>query len=137
MADCIVFDTGAAYMGTAGLPSTCYFALSRKSVAGGGTVLTTSDTIASITEATGSGYARVSQARPTMSGHTDTWTQFQWATGTATNWPSDVRSLVLCTASSSGVAIAAANLVAGGAAQAMNASGVTLKATPTLTFAGA
>lgn len=136
MANTIVFDEGMNYLHQAGLPATCYFALSTKAV-GTATAFTTEDTLAGgIGEITGTGYARGTVSRPTMSHATDAFTQLTWTTGTAVNWPADVRSLVMVTVASgtAGTAIAASNLQSGGAVRDMSAANTTEKATPTISF---
>jgi hypothetical protein len=134
MADFLVFDEGARELENNGLPATCYFLLSTKSVdatnafAAGNTL-----SGATVGEITGTGYARKNQAEPTASGRSVVFTQMSWATGSATDWPSTVRSIVLATTSdNSGKAICAWNLQAGGAARDMSGANTSLYVTPTL-----
>lgn len=138
MANTIMFDEGMQLLSRLGLPSTCYFALSTKSV-DATTPFSVTDTLAGtlMGEITGTGYTRGSQTAPTMAGHTDSFTQMTWTTGTALDWPAAVRSIVLVTVASglAGTAICAANLQSGGVARDLSAANTTEKVTPTLTFA--
>jgi hypothetical protein len=116
------------------LPSTCYFLLSTKSV-GATSAFTGTETLAGATlgEITGTGYVRKNQSEPAASGRTVTFTQFNWSTGSATDWPATTRSLVLVTTSdNTGKAISAWNLQAGGAARDMSGASTTLYVTPTI-----
>lgn len=58
-----------------------------------------------------------------------------WDNGSATDWPSNVRSVVLVTsADNSGKAICAWNLLSGGTARDMSQAHTIQKYTPTLTL---
>jgi len=132
MADTMVFNEGVAYLGASALPATCYFLLSTKAVSS----FVATDTLAGgVAEITGTGYARMNQARPTPATGVFTFTQMTWSTGANVNWPAAVRSVVLVTSSdNSGKAICAGNLVAGGTARDMSAANTTEKVTPVLSF---
>lgn len=135
MADFIAFTEGKNELANNGLPSTCYFLLSTKSV-DGTSAFTAGNTLsgATVGEITGTGYARQSQAEPTASSGTVTFSQMSWATGAATDWPAAVRSVVLATTSNNtGKAIAAWNLQTGGTARDMSGANTTENFTPTLT----
>lgn len=134
MADFLVFDEGANELLNNGLPATCYFLLSTKSV-GATSAFTGAETLAGATlgEITGTSYVRKSQAEPTASARSISFTQMNWATGANTDWPSTVRSVLLVTGSAGvGKAICAWNLVAGGSARDMSGANTTLFVTPTL-----
>jgi hypothetical protein len=133
MADFIAFDEGVQSLLTSGdgLPATAYFLLSTTAVAS----LAKSNTLAAgVGEITGTGYARQSQATPVPSGEVTSFAQMSWSTGSATNWPSTVASVILATTSANtGHAICAWNLVAGGGLVNMAQANATLNVTPTLT----
>lgn len=133
MADFISFNEGRKEIANNGLPSTCFFLLSTKDCA---THLVTDTLAGGVGEITGTGYTRQSEAEPTASAANPSAVSFAqktWATGSATDWPSSVKSCVLVTTSdNTGKAICAWNLVAGGTARAMNAANTTENFTPTL-----
>jgi hypothetical protein len=136
MSDFLVFDEGASELVNNGLPSSCYFLLSTKSV-GATSPHTVGETLAGATlgEITGTGYARLTEAEPTASVGVVSFAPKSWSTGSATDWPAAVRSVVIVTgASTSGKAIAAFNLQAGGTARDLSAANVTENATITLTL---
>ena len=136
MADFIVFTEGRNELAANGLPATCRFLLSTKSV-DATSAFTAANTLAGGTlgEITGTGYARQSQAEPTPSSGVVSFAQMSWSTGSATDWPAAVRSVVLVTtADNTGKAICAWNLQAGGAARDMSQANVTEQFSPTLTF---
>lgn len=134
MADFIMFTAGKNELLNNGLPATCYFLLSSQQIAAGG--LEAADTLAGgVGEITGTGYSRQSQAEPTASSGQVAFSQKSWATGSATDWPSAVYSLVLVTTSdNTGKAICAWHLQTGGAARNMSGANTTENATPTLTL---
>lgn len=136
MADFIAFNEGRTELASNGLPATCYFLLSTKSVdatsafAAGNTL-----SGATLGEITGTGYSRKSEAEPTPASGVVAFAQKSWATGAATDWPSTVRSVVLVTtADNSGKAICAWNLQAGGTARDLSQANTTEQFTPTLTL---
>lgn len=126
------FAEGRKLVAQSGLPATCYFLLSTKDEA----TFLDGDTLAGgVAEITGTGYARKSQALPTPSLANPTAIVFalmSWVTGSATDWPAAVKSVVLVsTSDNTGKAIAAWNLN-GTTGRAMNAANTTENATPTL-----
>lgn len=135
MADFIVFDEGARELLNNGLPATCRFLLSARQVGpGGGTLFTAADTlVGGVGEITGTGYARTSEAEPTASSRSVSFALKSWSTGSATDWPAVVRSVVLVTtADNTGKAICAWNLLAGGTARDLSQINTTENFTPTL-----
>jgi hypothetical protein len=133
--DFIAFNEGRTELAANGLPSTCYFLLSTKSV-DATTPFAAGNTLAGGTlgEITGTGYARQSQAEPGPSNGVVSFAQESWSTGAATDWPSAVRSVVLVTTpDNTGKAICAWNLQTGGAARDMSQANTTENVTPTLT----
>lgn len=131
----VSFEEGRKNLAQSGLPATCYFLLSTKDEA----TFAQTDTLASnAAEITGTGYARQSQARPTPTTANPTaiaFTQMSFATGSATDWPSAVKSVILATTSdNTGVMIAAWNLN-GTTGRAMNIANTTEQVTPTLNLA--
>jgi hypothetical protein len=136
MSDFLVFNEGASELVNNGLPATTYFLLSTKSV-GSTSPHVATETLAGadLGEITGTSYARLTESEPTASAGVVTFAVKSWSTGSATDWPSAVRSIVLVTgASTSGKAIAAFNLVAGGAARDLSAASTTENVTVTLTL---
>ena len=134
MADFLLFDEGAGELLASGLPATCYFLLSTKSV-DGTSPFAASDVIGTGDgEITGTGYARESQSEPAIGGDRDAdFALMSWATGAATDWPADVRSVVLVTSSDdTGKMVCAWNLQTGGAARDMSGANTTENVTPTL-----
>ena len=136
MADFISFNEGRKEIANNGLPSTCYFLLSTKDC----NTHVAADTLAGgVGEITGTGYARTTESEPTATAANPSavaFAQKTWATASATDWPASVKSVVLATtADNTGKAICAWNLVAGGAARAMNAASTTENFTPTLNVA--
>lgn len=128
MADFIAFDEGENLVATSGLPGTCHFDLSTKSV-GATSPFVESDTYSSRGVLTGTGYAEINEARPSPSAGTLVFAQKLWNSGTATNWSSTARSIVM---SNGGTAICAWNLQAGGAARDLSAANTAQGYTPTL-----
>jgi hypothetical protein len=92
-----------------------------------------SDTLAGgVGEIGGTGYER--QAAPTPSGGEADFAAAVFETGTATEWPSSVKSVVLVSsADDSGVAVAAFNLRPGGDARDTAQAETTERVTVTLT----
>lgn len=136
MADFIVFDEGARELLANGLPATCRFMLSTRGV-DAGTAFTAGQTLAGATlgEITGTGYARQSQAEPAPSGRGVSFAQMSWSTGSATDWPAGVRSVVLVTtADNTGKAICAWNLQTGGVPRDLSGSNTTEQFTPSLSL---
>ena len=137
-ADFVVFNEGAQYLLTHGdgLPATCYFMLSTSSCngVGGSAQLTAASTLGTgVGEITGTGYARQSQPPPAPSGATTSFALMSWSTSTATDWPANVRSVVLATTvDNTGKAVCAWNLQPGGGARDLSPGSVTESFTPTL-----
>lgn len=135
MADFLRYDEGAKYLLTSGdgLPSTCRFLLSTKPCSGAGTHVVGDTLAGGVGEITGTGYARQSQAAPTPgSTGTVSFSQMTFATGSATDWPASVKSVVLVTtADNSGKAICAWNLLVTKAAGAVT---VTIASPAVFTF---
>jgi hypothetical protein len=132
-----MFTEGKNELLANGLPSTCYFLLSTKSVAAT-SAFTGSETLAGATlgEITGTGYARQSQAEPAPSAGAAAFSQMSFSTGAATDWPAAVRSVVLVTgAAGTGKALCAWNLQTGGTARDMSGANTTEQVTPTLSLA--
>jgi hypothetical protein len=134
MADFIAFNEGKTEMASNGLPATCYFLLSTKGV-DAGTAHTAGETLAAadLGEIAGTGYGRKNQAEPAPANGVVSFAQMSWDTGSATNWPAGVRSIVLVTGpAASGKAICAWNLQPGGAPRDLSAANTTENVTPTL-----
>jgi len=132
MANFIEFDEGKDYEKASGWPSTVYFLLSTRGVAAG-TQHAHGDTLAGgVGEITGTGYSRKNQSRPSTSAGLMTFTLMSWATSSATDWPSGVRSVVAATtADNSGKALAAWDLIApSGAARDLSQASTTENVTP-------
>ena len=132
MANFIEFNEGKDYENQNGWPATVYFLLSTRGVAAG-TQHAASDTLAGgVGEITGTGYSRKNQSRPSTSSGLMTFTQMSWATGSATDWPAGVRSIVACTTSdNTGKALAAWDLIApSGAARDLSQANTTENVTP-------
>jgi hypothetical protein len=135
VADFMMFTEGRTELASNGLPSTCYFLLSTKSV-DATSAHTAGETLAGATlgEISGTGYARQSQSEPTPASGVVTFSQMTFATGSATDWSSTVRSVVLVTGSAgTGKAICAWNLQTGGAARDMSQANTSELVTPVLT----
>lgn len=128
MADFIMFNEGKAELENNGLPSTCRFDLSTKTVEELGAETTFAGGFA---KATGTGYGEKTQAEPTSSKGKVEFTKMTWETGSATDWPSGVKSVVLRTAEK---VICAWNLQTGGVARDMSKAHTNESYTPTLTL---
>lgn len=125
-----MFTEGANLLLDTGLPGTCSFDLSTKSV-DGTSPFTTSDTFSTRGVISGTGYAVKTETQPTPSSRQVVFAVKTWETGSATNWPNDVRSCVLTDGSK---AICAWNLLTGGTARDMSQANTTENVTPTLTL---
>lgn len=134
--DFLSFNEGRKELANNGLPATCYFALSTRDCA---THVVTDTLGGGIGEITGTGYARQTESEPTATSANPSavvFAQKTFTTGSATDWPSSVKSIVLVTTSdNTGKAICAWNLVPGGTARALNAASTTENFTPTLNLA--
>ena len=135
MADFIAFNEGTTALANTGLPATCHFLLSTKSVDSTTPFAVTDSLGTEDGEITGTGYARQSQSEPTAVNGVVSFVQESWSTGSATDWPANVRSVVLVTTSDdTGVMICAWNLQTGGAARDLSAANTTENVTCTLTL---
>ena len=133
MADFIVFDEGADELNDNGWPATTYFLLSTKGV-DAGTAHTAGESLgaADLGEITGTGYTRKSQATPASSSRDINFASMSWVTGSATDWPASVRSIVAATAADgSGVALCAWNLQTGGTPRDLSGADTTENVDPT------
>jgi hypothetical protein len=136
VADFIAFNAGRTELANNGLPATCYFGLSTKSVDATNPWTAADNMSTAGKEITGTGYARLSETEPTASSGVVSFAQKSWATSSATDWSSTVRSVFLTTGTTAGgttgVLICAWNLQSGGAARDMSAANTTENVTPTL-----
>ncbi len=129
-------NAGKTLLANDGLPATTYFALSTKSV-DATNAWTASMTMATASiEITGTGYARQSEAEPTAVSGLVSWAQKTFATASATDWSSVVRSVFLTTGATAGgttgTLIAVWNLQVGGAARDMSTANTSELVTVTL-----
>lgn len=129
MADFVQFNEGSNYIAVNGWPTTVYFLLSTHPVG----VLSSLTTLAGgVGEISGTGYARMSQVLPTPVGGVLSFAQMTWDTGTATDWPPDVVSIVaVTTLNNSGIALCAWNLQTDGSPRDMSGSHTIEDVTPT------
>lgn len=127
MADFIAFTEGKNDLLNNGLPATCTFDLSTKTVEELGASATYAGGYA---VATGTGYAAKTESEPTAASGKVEFAKKTWETGEATDWPSSVKSCVLRNGTSH--LICGWNLQPGGAGRAMNAKNTTENFTPTL-----
>jgi hypothetical protein len=131
--DFLFFNEGKDEILANGLPTSCVFDLSTRQIGLGGTPLAAATTFAGgYGVATGTGYAAPTQAEPTPAAGVAAFSQKSWATGAAADWPANVYTVILRTATK---LICAWHLQAGGAGRAMNAPNTTENFTPTLTLA--
>jgi hypothetical protein len=132
--DFISFNEGEDSILSSGMPSTCYFLLSTKSCSGTSPFSSTDTLAGGVGEITGTGYARKNQALPTPTAGALAFTLCTWTTGSATDWPATVRSIVLVTtADNSGKAICAWNLIPGNGVRDLSHALTAEFVTPTLT----
>src|SRR5512147_632358 len=129
MGDFLVPHAGGKSIGTAGIPSTVWWDLSTKSVSSTNP-FTEGSTTATRGAVTGTGYQAKSKARPTQAGGTFTFGTITWSTGSATNWPANVRSIVATTGSASSTLLWCQNLQVGGGARDMSAANTTENVNP-------
>jgi hypothetical protein len=131
--DFIAFNEGRQQIEDSGWPATVTFDLSTKSVGGvgGSAAFTAADTHAGGYGAiTGTGYTAKTQAEPAATGlGRKLFSLLSWATGAATDWPNNVRSIVARDAGTAKL-LCAWNLVAGGATRDMSGANTTLNVTP-------
>lgn len=133
MPDFIIFNEGKDELLTNGLPASCVFDLSTRQIALGGTPLAAATTFAGgYGVATGTAYATKTEAKPTPAAGVASFAQKSWATGAAVDWPANVYTVILRTATK---LICAWHLQAGGTGRAMNSANTTENFSPTLTLA--
>jgi hypothetical protein len=114
-----------------GLPSTCTFDLSTKPCSGGGAHVAGDTYAGGYGVITGTGYAAQTQSEPTASSGVVSFSQMTWSTGSATDWPASVKSVVLRNGTSK--LICAWNLQTGGTARDLSAANTSELVTPSLT----
>jgi len=135
MADVLVFDAGKNTILDGGIPTTSNgieWALSDRSVEGGGTQHKAADTLGGgVGKITGTGYTDKKATAPSAASGKKSFSAVEWETGSATDWPASVRSAVLIIGS---VAVAAFNLRTGGSARDMSAANTSETFTGTLTL---
>lgn len=89
----VEFLEGKDYVNENGWPEVVYFLLSELSVEDG--TLTKRSTLSEgLGEITGTGYARISQPRPRSVNQTFSFAKLTWRTRGATDWSSEVRSII-------------------------------------------
>jgi hypothetical protein len=128
MADFLMLTEGKNELIANGLPTTCFFDLSTQAI---GTMTASTTFGGGYGIATGTGYSAQSQAEPTPSAGAAAFSLMTWSTGAATDWPSQVFTVVLRTASK---LICAWHLQTGGAARNMSGANTVENFTPTLTL---
>lgn len=127
MADFIAIYEGLNDLLTNGLPSTCTFDLSNKTADEIGKEATYGGGFGKIT---GTGYAAKTQSEPSPTKGKYVFEKLVWETGTATDWPSGTKSVVLRDGTSNLIAVW--NLQAGGTARDMSTAHTKEEFTPTL-----
>lgn len=132
MADFLAFNEGKADLINSGLPSTCTFDLSSKPCSGTGAHAASDTYAGGYGVISGTGYAAQTQSEPTSTAGTVSFSQMTWSTGSATDWPASVKSVVLRNGTSK--LIAAWNLVTGGTARDLSAANTAELVTPSLTL---
>lgn len=133
MADYIAFQEGRLEIALNGLPATVWFGLSTLSA----DEHSSGETLAAgnLGEIQGTGYGRLSQAKPAAVGNKIPFVNMAWFNGAASDWPNAVKSIFLATTQdNSGKAICAWNLQAGGAARDLSAPQTRQNVAPTLTL---
>jgi len=138
MADYLTFDSGKSYLENSGLPASCYFGLSTKSV-DGTNPWTAADTMATAgKEVSGTGYTRQSETRPTPVNGVVGFAAKVFATAGTVDWPNAVRSVFLTDGATAGgttgTLIAAWNLQAAGVARDLSAANTSESITCVLTL---
>src|SRR5262249_37443076 len=125
----VAFDEGRFWIVRYGLPAACWFVLSMRSC---GQLLRTDTLAGGVGEIRGSGYRRRVEDASVGTPEVIQFGPLTWSTGDATDWPEEVRSVVLCRSEDkSGVAVCAWNL-AGGRARDMSFAHTTETFTATL-----
>lgn len=134
MDDFLLFTPGAHLVMASGLPDTCYFLLSEKSVGEESAAPFDPDDVLATDsgEIAGTGYGRLSEARPTPADRAAAFAVKTWETEDAEDWSSVVRSLVMATTENdSGIMVCAWNLRPGGLARDLSGANTTESVTPT------
>lgn len=127
MADFIATTEGKNELLNNGLPATCTFRLSTKTVDEVGASGTYAGGFGVIT---GTGYEAKTQAEPTAESGEAKFAKMTWETGAATDWPAGVKSIWLTNGTSK--LICGWNLREGGTARDMSAANTVENVTPTL-----
>lgn len=128
IADFLIFTEGKNELLANGLPATCFFDLSTQAI---GTLVAGTTFGGGYGIVTGTGYSAQSQAEPTPAAGAAAFSLMSWSTGSATDWPSQVFTVVLRTASK---LLCAWHLQTGGAARNMSGANSVENVTPTLTL---
>jgi hypothetical protein len=132
MADFIAFDEGLDELAADGLPATCWFGLSTKSVDGTNPYVA-GQTLAGSGEITGTDYDRISEAEPAPAAGVIEFAELVWETLAETDWSSTTRSVFMAdTEDNTGKLICAWNLQDGGVARDLSGANTTERFTPTL-----
>jgi hypothetical protein len=127
MADFLAPNEGKTELANNGLPTTCTFNLSTKTVEEVGASATYAGGFG---VATGTGYSSKTEAEPTASSGKVEFAKKTWETGSATDWPASVKSCWLSNGTSK--LICGWNLQAGGTGRDLSKANTTENFTPTL-----
>lgn len=127
MADFVAMNEGKTDLANNGLPATCTFDLSTKTAEEIGAEATYGGGYGVVT---GTGYAAKTEAEPTAVKGKVEFAKKTWETGSATDWPSSVKSIVLRNGTSK--LICAWNLQAGGTGRDLSKANTSENVTPTL-----
>lgn len=130
MADFLATTEGKNELVNNGLPSTCTFRLSTKTVEEVGIAGTYAGGFGEIT---GTGYAPQTESEPTAGSSEILFAKKTWETGSATNWPAGTKSVWLTNGTSK--LICGWNLREGGAARDLSTANTVENFTPTLKYA--
>lgn len=130
MADFLAPIEGKNELANNGLPATCSFRLSTKTVEEVGASGTYAGGFGQIT---GTGYEAKTESEPTASNGEVAFAKKTWETGSATDWPSSVKSCWLTNGTSK--LICGWNLREGGSARDLSTTNTVENFTPTLKLA--
>lgn len=130
MADFVATTEGKNELANNGLPSTCSFRLSTKTVDEVGASGTYGGGFGQIT---GTGYAAVTESEPTAESSEVKFSKKSFETGAATDWPAAVKSIWLTNGTSK--LMCGWNLREGGTARDMSTANTVENFTPTLKLA--